>query len=106
MIDVVRLGGKLYALSPVVPDPTEERTELEVSGASTLKVGRTIGYGAPGEELHFQFGDDGRVESVRGPGGMTRYPFEAYVAAAARTQRVTPDAPLRRVAGDGPDGHR
>jgi CubicO group peptidase (beta-lactamase class C family) len=99
VLDVVRLGGKLYAISPTAPDPTEEPTELEVAAESTLRVGKTNGYGAPGEELRFDFTADGRPRSLRGGSGMTSYPLDDYEQAVAAASRVTVDAPLRPFAG-------
>ena len=93
VLDVVRLGGKLYAVSPVAPDPTEQPTELVPAGEAALRVEETVGYAAPGEELRFEFDRD-RVRAVRGPGGMTMYPFDEYAAAAAATERVGLGSPL------------
>lgn len=93
VLDVVRLGGRLYAISPTEGDPTEEPTELEVSNETTLRIARTSGYGSPGEELRFDV-RDGRVRGLRGQSGMSWYPFEQYAAAVSAADRVRVGAPL------------
>ncbi len=76
--DVALLGGRLVVLDPTAPDPTEGFSELAVEGESTLRVTRGSGYHAVGESAEYVFGSDGRVETVRGPGGLTWWPLETY----------------------------
>lgn len=94
VLDVARLGGRLYATAPTLRDPTEDLTELEVIDERTLRIERTNGYGSPGEELRFELDADGRPAGVRGQSGMSWYPFEAYAAAAASVQEVRLGASL------------
>jgi CubicO group peptidase (beta-lactamase class C family) len=76
--DVVPLSGRLLLLDPTSPDPTESYTELTVESETTLRVAQGPGYGAVGEPLEYAFAADGSVSSVRGPGGMTWWPLDAY----------------------------
>ena len=76
--DVALLGGRLVLLDPTAPDPTDGFSELEIEGETTLRVTRGSGYHAVGETAEFSFGGDGRVETVRGPGGLTWWPLEDY----------------------------
>jgi CubicO group peptidase (beta-lactamase class C family) len=76
--DVARLGGRLYLLNPALPDPTQVCAELTVVDNDALRVTEDAGYGANGEIMRFQFGPDGTVQSVRGPGGMTWWPIDEF----------------------------
>jgi len=70
VLDVADLGGRLFALDPTEAEPAAP------------------GYDAPDETMVFTFDGDA-VESVRGDGGTTRWPLEAYAATIAGRDRVT-----------------
>jgi hypothetical protein len=76
VMDVVKLGGRLYAIDPSAPDPAAEPTTLEPDG-DALRITGGSGYGAYGETYRFTFGPDGAVESVRGSSGLSR-PIAAF----------------------------
>jgi D-alanyl-D-alanine carboxypeptidase len=94
VFDVVDLGGRLFQLSPSLPDPTLATTRLDVVDADTLRTAETPGYGAPGELIRFERDGDGAVVSVRAGSGITGYPFEAYRAAIAARSAVTVGRPI------------
>ena len=93
--DVVDLGGRWFQIDPTLPDPTAAVTELEVVDERTLRVVRTNGYAAPGEQLVYTFGDDGAVRSLRGASGTTAYPVDEFRRAVEATDRVTLGGGLR-----------
>ncbi|WBQ05741.1 serine hydrolase domain-containing protein [Kribbella sp. CA-293567] len=76
VMDVVQLGGRLYAIDPSSPDPAAEPTTIVPEG-DNLRVTGGSGYGAIGETYRFTFGPDGEVESVRGSSGLSR-PIDAF----------------------------
>jgi CubicO group peptidase (beta-lactamase class C family) len=76
VMDIVVLGGRLYATDPSRPDPAEDPTTLEPEG-DALRITGGSGYGAIGETYRFTFGPDGSVESVRGSSGLSR-PLDAF----------------------------
>lgn len=88
--DVALLGGRLYALSPVLGDPTELAAPLEVVDEHTLRVSGGSGYGWYGEPYIYDFHDDGSVRSLRGSSGHTRWPLGSYVLPERVT--VPPDS--------------
>jgi CubicO group peptidase (beta-lactamase class C family) len=98
VLDVVRLGGRLYAIDPSTADPADEPTELEVTGAMTARIARGAGFGSPGETLHFDVADDGTVRGMRGNGGLSWYPFDAFRQAVAERDRVRLGEPVRPAA--------
>ncbi len=92
VLDVADLGGRLFALDPGEAEPATHATALRVEDDRTLRVvdlpGRAApGYDAPGETMVFTFDGDA-VQSVRGNGGTTRWPLEAYRATIAGRTRV------------------
>lgn len=78
VVDVALLGGRLYALSPSLADPTDQAVPLEVVDEHTLRVTGGSGYGWYGEPYLYDFDDDGSVRSLRGTSGHTRWPLESY----------------------------
>lgn len=93
--DVVDLGGRLHLLDPTVGDPTADPIRLNVADElTTLRITDSPGYAAPGEELVYTRDDDGAVREVRGAGGVTMYPHDAFVAALARTDRARVGDPV------------
>jgi len=76
--DIVLLGGRLYSMDPTAPDPTAEPQALELDGDTSLRVTTGSGYGAYGESLRFTFTADGKVESLRGPGGLLAWPLDTF----------------------------
>lgn len=99
VLDVVRLGGSLYAIDPTAGDPTEKPLRLDVTGPTTLRFGHARGYGSSGEALEFDVADDGSVRSIHGSSGMTWHPLEAFAAAVAARDRVAVGSPLQPVTG-------
>ena len=99
VLDIVRLGGGLYAIDPTAADPAEVPVELEVTGPTTVRIGHASGYGSSGETLEFDLGDDGMVRSIRGSSGMSWHPLEAFAAAVAARDRVQLGSPIRPVPG-------
>jgi CubicO group peptidase (beta-lactamase class C family) len=93
--DVVRLGDRLYQVTPTGDDPTEEPMLLTVVDDTTLRMtgGEDVGFASPGELLRYNFGPDG-VESVRGGNGTTGYPYDRFAAAAQSRERVSLGQPL------------
>ena len=89
----MRLGGKLYGISPILRDPTEELIVLEVTGDTTLRVERASGYASPAEELRFELAD-GRARGLRGLSGMSWYPFDEYASAVSAVDTVRVGAPV------------
>ncbi len=76
--DVALLGGRLCLLDPTVADPTAAPAFFDVDGDSTLRVALGPGYASVGEPMDFSFGPGGRIESVRGPGGLTWWPLTEF----------------------------
>jgi CubicO group peptidase (beta-lactamase class C family) len=95
VLDVARLGGRLYGIDPTVADPADEPVELEVTGPDTLRFARAGGYGSYGEQLHATRGADGTITALRGGSGTTSYPIAAFRAAVDATDRVRLGVPLR-----------
>ncbi len=96
VLDVADLGGRLFALDPTEAEPVTHATALRVEDDRTLRVvdlpGRAApGYDAPGETLVFTFDGDA-VQSVRGLGGVTRWPLDTYAATIAGRDRVAAPA--------------
>lgn len=91
--DIVTLGGCLYQLSPTMADPAASPTRLEVVDEDTLRIADTDGFRSQGEELRFTR-DDGTIVSVRGGGGSTAQPYDAFRAAVAERSGVSLGEPL------------
>jgi hypothetical protein len=99
VLDIVRLGGALFALDPTADDPAEELLKLEVTGPTTLRMGHERGYGSSGETLDFDLTDDGQVRSIRGDSSVSWHPFDTFRMAVAARDRVEVGAPIRPVTG-------
>lgn len=76
VIDIVGLGGRLYALSPSLDDPASMATELEIVGDSTVKRVGGSKFGSRGEPMEFHFNDTGEIEKVTG--GHTMLPIDKF----------------------------
>jgi CubicO group peptidase (beta-lactamase class C family) len=73
--DVALLDGRLFALNPTLANPADDAVALEVVDEHTLKMVSGPGSGSVGEQMHYEFGSDGNVRSVRGGSGMSMQPF-------------------------------
>jgi CubicO group peptidase (beta-lactamase class C family) len=93
VLDVARLGDRLFLLTPTADDPTEEPMSLTVVDDSTLRMSGDNGFASPGEALRYTFGSDG-VESVRGGSGSSAYPFDSFASVARGRDRVALGRPL------------
>jgi CubicO group peptidase (beta-lactamase class C family) len=76
--DVALLGGRLCLLDPTVADPTAAPAFFDVEGDTTLRVALGPGYASVGEPMDYSFAGNGRIESVRGPGGLTWWPLADF----------------------------
>ena len=94
LLDVVRLGGRLYALDPASPDPTDHPVHLTVLDDATARIGGGTGYGSYGETFRYSWSDDGSVASLRADSGQSMYPADSYRTALADRARVT-TGPIR-----------
>jgi hypothetical protein len=56
IFDVALLGGRLFSLTPTVPDAITEAVPLEVIDEETLQIQRRSGFGSHGEPINFVFG--------------------------------------------------
>jgi CubicO group peptidase (beta-lactamase class C family) len=75
LLDVVRIDGRLFAISPTGPNPAEDAAPLEVVDDSTLKIVGGRGGNSYGELMTYEFDDDGSVRTVRGNSAMSMTPF-------------------------------
>jgi CubicO group peptidase (beta-lactamase class C family) len=89
LLDVVRLGGRLYALDPSAGDPTVSPVHLTPEDGSTLRIGGGTGYGSPGETFRYTWADDGSVRSLRAGSSQTMFPAEPYLEALAAHPHVS-----------------
>jgi CubicO group peptidase (beta-lactamase class C family) len=89
LLDVVRLGGRLYALDPSAADPTVSPVHLTPQDESTLLIGGGTGYGSPGETFRYTWADDGSVRSLRAGSSQTMLPAEQYIDALAGHPHVS-----------------
>jgi CubicO group peptidase (beta-lactamase class C family) len=87
VIDVVRLGGRLVAISPESDAPSEDVNTLSVASGDRLIVNTDNGFGGPGESMLYTF-DGSSVASVQGPGGVTSWPIASFVGMLAGRDRV------------------
>ena len=95
VLDIVRLGGRLYAIDPAAADPADDPTELEVTGPDSARVSYAGGYGSAGETIDFDIAADGTVRGLRGGSGMSYHPLADFQTAVAATDRVTLGSPIR-----------
>jgi CubicO group peptidase (beta-lactamase class C family) len=77
--DVVLLGGKLVASSPVGPSPMVQPSELAVIDENTLRIMSGSPYGSVGELFRYERDAEGKVVSLF-IGGMKSWPIEDYRA--------------------------
>jgi D-alanyl-D-alanine carboxypeptidase len=77
--DVLLLGGKLVASSPVFPSPLMQPAELAIVDENTLRIMGGSPYGSVGEHFRYERAADGTILSVF-TGGMKAWPIEAYRA--------------------------
>jgi CubicO group peptidase (beta-lactamase class C family) len=89
LMDVVRLGGRLYAVDPTGADPTASPVHLTPEDGSTLRIGGGTGYGSPGETFRYTWAADGSVRSLRAGSSQTMYPAEPYLDALAAQHDVS-----------------
>jgi CubicO group peptidase (beta-lactamase class C family) len=75
--DVVLLGGKLLAVSPVSPSPVVQPSELAIVDANTLRIMTGNPYGSVAEHFRYERDAAGNILSVF-TGGMKAWPIEAY----------------------------
>ena len=75
--DVVRLGGRLYLMSPAAPEPWKDPTELQMTDTDVLLIKEKNGYGSPGEEARYERDAEGRVTRVRFA-GSSAYPEQVF----------------------------
>ncbi|MBA2469365.1 MAG: beta-lactamase family protein [Chloroflexia bacterium] len=78
LTDVVNLGGRMYALTPTLPNPAAEATELEVVSDTELKVVGDKGFGRYHEMMQYAFRKDGRIKQIRGGVGSGLVPAEEF----------------------------
>ncbi len=88
LLDVVRLGGRLYALDPAAIDPTADPVHLVPVDGSTLRIEGGNGYGTYGETVRCTWAADGTVAALRAHSGQTMVPADRYRAALAARDRV------------------
>lgn len=95
-IDIARFGSELLAISPMVPNPLDPVTELEVTeeGATIVKA---PGFASPGESVRFDRDEDGGVRKMSWAGSAF-YPWERFggVLAAVKTTGRSPGAEPER----------
>lgn len=64
-VDVVRLGGRLFAVDPDTADPAANLEELTVDGPDRCRVPRTNSYRSAGEPIVFDGAEGGPARSLR-----------------------------------------
>jgi D-alanyl-D-alanine carboxypeptidase len=74
--DVALLDGRLFALNPMLVNPSDDPVALEVVDDSRLKMVSGPGSASIGESMHYDFAPDGTIRTVRGGSGMTMRPWE------------------------------
>lgn len=75
--EIVATGNKLVSINPGLWQPFTCVEELEYVDSSTLKVVKAEGYDAEGELIHFNFGANGIVKSIRYC-GLLQWPEAVY----------------------------
>ena len=86
--DVVRIGDKIYAVSPVGPSPLVQPAELEVIDDTTLRIMSGSPYGSVGELFRYERDAGGAIISVFA-GGMKAWPIEVYRGMSSVLQSVS-----------------
>jgi CubicO group peptidase (beta-lactamase class C family) len=79
MLDIVRLGDRLFAVSPSAPSPMSAAEPLTVIDDTTLRTEVRSSYDSPGELWRFQFDKRGRVSRLRGGSGVQMRPAAKLV---------------------------
>ncbi len=77
--DVLLLGGKLVASSPVSPSPVVQPAELAIVDENTLRIMGGSPHGSVGEHFRYERDADGKIVSVF-TGGLKAWPIEDYRA--------------------------
>jgi len=95
VLDVVRLGSRLYGVDPSAADPAEAPAELEVVDGDTLRYARVGGFGSLGELLHVRRAPDGSVTGLRGGSGSSWFGLEEFATALDGVPRVGLGSPVR-----------
>jgi CubicO group peptidase (beta-lactamase class C family) len=83
VVDIVLLGGRLYATDPAGPNPADEPQPLQADGDNLRVIGGNDG--AYGELYRFAFDADGAVETIQGAHGVRLFPIDTF----ALPERVT-----------------
>jgi CubicO group peptidase (beta-lactamase class C family) len=78
LTDVVNLGGRLYMLMPMSPNPAADAIEMEVVSDTELVPVGDKGFGGYGEKMRYTFNDDGSVNWIRGASGFRMVPAENF----------------------------
>lgn len=73
--DIVVVGKKLFAIDPLSWTEFEDAEELVIIDEMTLKIEKANNYSSPGETIAFNFGSDGKTESIT-YAGRTMLPYE------------------------------
>jgi CubicO group peptidase (beta-lactamase class C family) len=76
--DIVNLGGRLYGMTPVSPNPAADAVEYEIKSDTELMPVGDKGYGGYGELMRFTFSKSGSVERIRGESGIRLVPIEDF----------------------------
>jgi CubicO group peptidase (beta-lactamase class C family) len=85
--EILQSGDNLISICPNDWQPFSDSAlieELEIVDDRTLKIVKTMGFLSEGELVHYNFANDGRVESLR-YAGLTMWPEERY----SDTMRLT-----------------
>ena len=76
---MVRADERLVLIDPGTPGPRDRMHELRALDATTFLPEDEDGFGASGERIPFDLGDDGRVVRMR-VSGVSSWPEEDYLA--------------------------
>jgi D-alanyl-D-alanine carboxypeptidase len=87
VVDVVRLGDRLVALSPESDDPAEDVMTLSITADDRLTADSSSGLGGVGEQMVYTFDGPG-VVCLRGPGGVTSWPIASFVGMLDGRERI------------------
>ncbi|HLS24772.1 MAG TPA: serine hydrolase domain-containing protein [Beutenbergiaceae bacterium] len=90
--DVVDLGGQLYLLNPALADPSDGYLRLQPQGPDAVRIARTPGFGAVGEQITYERDDDGSILSLLVAGGRA-WPVAEFLARRSDLARGPLPAP-------------
>lgn len=62
--DIIAVGKKLFAIDPLGWTEFDDGEELEVIDDTTLLIKKAGGYSSPGENIEYNFADDGYVKNI------------------------------------------